>query len=951
MTTNNVLTTVRLFFVGDANEVNAVAFKDGLKASAIENGIHERYIFGEPRLQAGSILADMTVTGVAWGRVLDELIAAGKISVLVDGVKYVAYGTYGEIDPYRNTPHCIGDVLANVTYFLPPAPLGLQLEGYEPRNESQLLPSELFAFDQLALANAEAALATKPELANLKVCIRSYITYIQDDESFIDMDIYLANWTVNFPNILNETKEMAARALGNEYKRGNFVSEINGEEVEATGMDSSVIDRSYFQQDKAADATLALVLGAIGVLIICILLLGLIYRAKGITDTEHRKRVSMAIAPSAVWGDKEGVMSGQGPLDFTSEQLENFAYKFETPGARLAPNNKRQSLKEQQSKTSLGLYLDMGGQSPTSQPTSYQSPAGGSVGYFAVGDINPPDVQPGPGMAGPSNHFYPSGSSLFGAATMAPKPGSKGTVAEYGLGPGLVKTSRPSLTDDGFRNRTSVKGPFNEVTGGGPRAGDDEFSSAVTALSSFAPLPKGDYVRSYTDPSHDDGWGGGGGWADTGLPGGDHDFPTLKPANAFVRPPIEPGYARPAELGVVETMDIHYAAARDSTGFGAPTADLMGSQQKFVNSVQTRRPTLVDHQFDSSDSDSDDEHPHKSSKARMMAPDREGDHMDVMEFDGGIHMHRSSIIRELPAAARAAAAAVTAAAAPLASVAIARPMPAAVVETQERGQMMAELGRWFATLDHDGNGLLSPAEIRNSFDLPEVHDQLIKYLHIVCPELDADNDGSISADELIFFADTNGDGKITPMEFYRAMGLYGASKKKLIRVNTTGSSSAPKAVVVRASSGGGTNNSHTTREAALTQGMSAEMFNEIDADGDGKLTIDEFVAWQIRNQGGGGGKADPAQAAARPATVTARPPLHADSDSESSMGFSSDSTMDFSSDDDDEGKAAPYVGGAPSPAHYVPQTTSTMPPIFSGRPLTTITESGESFKKAGRARP
>jgi protein tyrosine phosphatase len=114
---------------------------------------------------------------------------------------------------------------------------------------------------------------------------------------------------------------------------------------------------------------------------------------------------------------------------------------------------------------------------------------------------------------------------------------------------------------------------------------------------------------------------------------------------------------------------------------------------------------------------------------------------------------------------------------PLASVVIAQLTKVEVVKTQQ--EMMAELGEWFGTLDHDGNGMLSPQEIHDSFNIPEVHDQFIRYLHIVCPDLDDDNDSEITADELIAFADTNGDGKVTPMEFYRAMGLYGASKRNV----------------------------------------------------------------------------------------------------------------------------------------------------------------------------
>ena len=579
ITTNNELTTVPMFFIGDANEVDGAAFDRGLRAAAVNVGVPEEEIHSS-RVYAGSIVADMTVTGVEFGRTLDEAIAAGKLLVLVNGVAFVAYGNYTDVDPYALAGPCNGHHVGNVSFPLGSVPLAVQLSGFEKRNLTHVLPSELYEFESTLVDSFKKPLDVQVNTQDMELCVVSHIYY--GVGASINSEIFLSDATADYEAVVADLSALqsAANSLAQGYLSGNFALDFRGVSLQATGLELALVDSAVLNPIPAEENnyTAGLIGAVVGVFVLSALLLGFIYRAKLITEAEHKKRVSMAIGGGkGIWRDKDGISSAQERVSFSARQISDFAFQFDMPanGSPQSPyspyletGGKRRSLESVGSAKPIPQYRAAESLSPAGRAPDYKAldaykiaPDVLSQGYFSVGEINSPDSLPGPA----ANHFYPSlgGSSVFmqnitsGFGNKARGAPQRSSVASYTSGP---TAQRPSLAAD-------------------DSVAHAEFSSALRTLA------------NYTDPSmapvtaNDTEWGSAA-WRGA-LPGDDHDFPTLKAATIKQsRPALEPGYATPNEsdIGVVEPVAVHYAAQRDSAG----------TPRSMIETLVSARPTLSD---------------------------------------------------------------------------------------------------------------------------------------------------------------------------------------------------------------------------------------------------------------------------------------------------------------------------------------------------------------------
>jgi len=591
-----------MFFIGDASEVNGDAFDAGLRSAAVDVGVPEEEIHST-RIHAGSIVADMTVTGVEFGRTLEEAIASGELIVLVNGVAFVAYGNYSDVDPYTIAGSCTGHKVGNVSFPMSTIPLATQYPGFEERNLTYILPSEIYEFESELVDSFETTLEAEIGTQGMELCTVSHIYY--GDAPSIHSAIFLSNTTANYAALVKDLDALqsAANSIAQGYISGEYDLEFRGLTLEASGMELQLVEDSVLHPEAAKSHTAGLIGAVVGVFVLSVLMLGFIYRAKLITEAEHKKRVSMAIAPGAnIWRDANGISSAQDQVPFTAKQLSDFAFQFDMPNASpqspyLETGGKRSSGDSLGSPAGKlgGQYRSAEAMSPTYRSPDYKAldaykaaPDSLSAGYFSVGEINSP-LSP-PGLS--SNHFYPSlgGSSVFMqnitngfGDQKGPErsSASRASVASYSRGPGLggvsgPKVSRPSLAVDDLL--------------GDPDA-NAEFTSALRSLANYtdpsiAPL-------SATPAADDTTWGSEA-WRGT-LPGEDHDFPTLKAATMKKgRPSLEPGYATPneADIGMVEAVAVHYAAQRDSSGTPRNMVEHLVSAQPALSNM--KRPSLLE---------------------------------------------------------------------------------------------------------------------------------------------------------------------------------------------------------------------------------------------------------------------------------------------------------------------------------------------------------------------
>jgi len=488
-------------------------------------------------LQVGSIIAEVKLEGMEYGRIIAEAVKDRLVVVLVDGSVFVGYATYGEINPFAAEDGCEGFLLGNLSFPLSSFPEPAQFAGFDHRNGTDLVPSEQHAF-QIELQTAvQSVVSTRFEMDDFEpiVCV---ITTIVDNLNSVVADLIVSNVSADFDQFDQAFFDELSKIIALGYKSGELSVEIRDAEVVPDEVLLDAVAAAFFAEDKEASSNAALLGAIIAVLAITAILFGLAFWYKKkfeaahwakVTARVHGARSANLFQPWSEPGDQALSHDVQG-TDGASV-LDQFG---------LGPD--------------LGLSL-MHGRGGFDKHVDYRPPSAPSVqqGYFDVGDIRAPSTLPGP--ASPGGHFYPGG---MGSSVMG---------EEFGMGGGTSPTSASYA--NGGRASVTTLGEYKDLN-----PADDEYITTGELLSEYGVNQQETYRPALFDEAEPgiDEWGTHA-WGASPEPT-DHDFPTLKSATLIHGGGL-PGYAAPEEPGImeatpIEAMAVHFAHERGS-GAGRPS--------------------------------------------------------------------------------------------------------------------------------------------------------------------------------------------------------------------------------------------------------------------------------------------------------------------------------------------------------------------------------------------
>jgi len=467
------------------------------------------------------------------------------IVVVVDGMAFVAYSTYDSIDPYASDNVCTGHTIGNLTFAMDDFGAPSEKIGYASRNDTSLIPSELYAFQTNLESDLQYALTTyytsNPDLLG-EICVTTSV--VRTPAHSIYTSIILSNYSANFQGITQADIDGASMAVALGYKAGEIVIDnVRDQDVAPGGVVLDAVDDAFFAEAATKNSSAGLIGGVLGAFIVCAVLFGLIYRHKRKNHDEHTERVKKAISPDG--------------LQFFVDNSSSVDWRMDTNNDGIISHDEL---------TNFGLGL--GSASFNSSKVAYTSPSGASMdspGYFSVGEINSPKYLPGPGDSNGGGHFYPmTGGSLMGVGS-GPLFSRSPIMADYGgrtietasgrQTPRSVPMANPHYreSEDGFLSTRAHAGATKLQEGRPSLVADDEYISTTDVLTSWG----GGAAHSPDTLSDSDGdWGQELAW---GEPQGDHGFPTLKSATMKVGAGIGlSGYALP-QSPVEVSPTVHFA--------------------------------------------------------------------------------------------------------------------------------------------------------------------------------------------------------------------------------------------------------------------------------------------------------------------------------------------------------------------------------------------------------
>jgi len=529
-----------VYFEGDSSTVDGPKFKAALGSAVIALGVSPDGIVSI-NLQVGSIIAEINLVGMEFGRMINEAMENRLLVVLVDGAAFVGYATYAEIDPFFDQV-CEGYHLGNMTFPLADFPSPQQLDGFVERGA--IVPSERHMFQTELNTKVQLVATAQYREDGFKPVICVVATIVEVDSRSVLVDIIVSRASPEFDQFDQAFYDRLSEAIAIGYTSGDLNVQVGDTVVSAQDVDLNSIEAAFFAEDKEASSNAALIGAVVAVLAITVILIGLAYWAKRRNENQHWAEVSARVQRSRSanlfhpWTES-GDHAGNGHASV----LEQFG---------LGPD------------MDAGFGMSMvGGRGSFTKSAEYRPASAQSAlqGYFNVGDIRAPSTLPGP--ASPGGHFYPGGMGTtlmgqFGAGS------STSPTAAYGSGSGRISTA--SVGD--YRD---------------PNPADDEYIVTGQLLNDFGVnmLGSGQGGDGYRpalfdeDEDDDDGMGEWGthAWGTSPEPP-EHDFPTMRSATITKGGGL-PGYAAPEEPGIievtqVEALAVHFAH-ENGAGAGRPS--------------------------------------------------------------------------------------------------------------------------------------------------------------------------------------------------------------------------------------------------------------------------------------------------------------------------------------------------------------------------------------------
>lgn len=542
---------VTLFFKADAKVVSGPKFKVGLATVLIANGVLEKALV-DIMLAEGSIVADVHLDGMEYGRMVRDWTDAGLIVVVVDGVAYVAYSTYASVDPYAADNLCTGHVIGNLSFAMDDFGAPPVLVGFDSRNDTSLIPSEMYTFQADLELDLQYAVATyytsNPDFYG-EVCVTTRVVFAPAHA--IEAAIILSNYSFNYDGITEADIQGASLAVALGHKAGEIVvDQIRDEDVSPGFVVLTAVDDAFFAPEEIKTSSAGLVGGIVGVLALCAVLFVLIYRAKRREDDAHTIRVKMAISPEGLQFFSDGMLTDN------STPLADTIWTMDRNGDGVITT-------DELAQFGLGEHMPMVRDEVASFNNSKTSPSAASVsspGYFSVGEITSPAYLPGPG------HFHPmAGASVMGVGS-APSF-NRSPIASYGTRPSGTPSGRQTPrsipmanplyreSEDDFLSTQPHTGASHMKEGRPSLLAEDEYIDTTGALTSWGAGATQSPDDALSDSDVE--WGVEAAWGSG--PEGGHDFPTLKGATMKVSAGVGlSGYAVP-QSPIEFNSTVHFA--------------------------------------------------------------------------------------------------------------------------------------------------------------------------------------------------------------------------------------------------------------------------------------------------------------------------------------------------------------------------------------------------------
>jgi len=222
-----------VYFEGDSSTVDGPKFKAALGSAVIALGVSPDGIVSI-NLQVGSIIAEINLVGMEFGRMINEAMENRLLVVLVDGVAFVGYATYDEIDPFFDQV-CEGYHLGNMTFPLADFPSPQQLDGFVERGA--IVPSERHVFQTELNTKVQLVATAQYREDGFKPVICVVATIVEVDSRSVLVDIIVSRASPEFDQFDQAFYDRLSEAIAIGYTSGDLNVQVGDTVVSAQDVD------------------------------------------------------------------------------------------------------------------------------------------------------------------------------------------------------------------------------------------------------------------------------------------------------------------------------------------------------------------------------------------------------------------------------------------------------------------------------------------------------------------------------------------------------------------------------------------------------------------------------------------------------------------------------------------------------------------------------------------